>query len=109
MPTQRPSFYLKMKDKHPEYFAAVEALGETVRHAGPLDEKTVHLVQLAAAAVVRSEGAVHSHVRRAIKSGVTEDEIRHTLLALTSTAGFPTVTAALSWAEDVMGSKADAG
>jgi AhpD family alkylhydroperoxidase len=99
---KQPSFYLKLKEKNPKYFAAVEALGEAVRAAGPLDERTLQLVQLAAAAAERSEGAVHSHVRRAQGCGVQPEEIRHALLALTSTIGFPNVTAALSWAEDVL-------
>ncbi len=73
-----------------------------VAAAGPLDDKTVHFVQLAAAAAVRSEGAVHSHVRRALAAGASAEEIRHALLALTSTIGFPNVTAAMSWAEDVL-------
>ena len=97
-----PSFYLGLKKQYPEYFAAVESLGETVRRAGPLDAKTLHLAQLAGAAAVRSEGAVHSHVRRALKVGATPEEIRHAILALTSTIGFPNVTAALSWAQDVL-------
>ena len=79
---------------------ALDGLGVAVRQAGPLDEQTVQLVQLAAAAATRSEGAVHSHTRRALRCGVTPEAIRHTLIALTSTVGFPTVVAALSWAED---------
>jgi AhpD family alkylhydroperoxidase len=102
MATQKPSFYLKVKKQFPDYFAAVESLGEAVRRAGPLDEKTLHLVQLAAAAATRSEGAVHSHVRRALTCGAKPEEIRHALLAVTSTIGFPNVTAALSWAGDVL-------
>jgi 4-carboxymuconolactone decarboxylase len=98
----KPGFYRSLKKKHPEYFAAVEALGQAVRDSGPLDSKTVHLIQLAAAATIRSEGAVHSHVRRALEDGVTPDEIRHALMCLTSTIGFPNVTAALSWAEDIL-------
>jgi 4-carboxymuconolactone decarboxylase len=106
MAAQKPSFYLKVKEQYPEYFDAVESLGEAVRRAGPLDEKTLHLIQLAAAAASRSEGAVHSHVRRALKCGAKPEEIRHALLALTSTIGFPNVTAALSWAGDVLESGA---
>ena len=69
---------------------------------GPLDERTSQLVQLAAAAAIRSEGAVHSHTRRALEAGVSTEEIYHTLILLTSTLGFPTVSAALSWADDVL-------
>jgi AhpD family alkylhydroperoxidase len=99
---EKPGLYLKIKKRYPALIDAVEALGEAARTAGPLDEKTIHLVQLAAAAAVRSEGAVHSHTRRALASGATPDEIRHALLSVTSTIGFPNVTAALSWAEDVL-------
>ena len=98
----KPGLYLKLKKDHPAVIAAVESLGEATRTAGPLDDKTVHFVQLAAAAAVRSEGAVHSHVRRALAAGASPEEIRHALLALTSTIGFPNVTAAMSWAEDVL-------
>ena len=98
----KPGFYLSLKRKHPQYIAAVEALGQAVRESGPLDSKSLHLVQLAAAAAIRSEGAVHSHARRAIEEGVRPDEIRHALISLTSTIGFPNVTASLSWCEDVL-------
>jgi 4-carboxymuconolactone decarboxylase len=103
--SKKPSFYLLVKKQYPKYFAALEALGEAARNAGPLDEKTLHLVQLAAAAATRSEGSVHSHTRRALDAGATADEIRHALLAVTSTIGFPNVTAALSWAGDVLGDR----
>lgn len=95
--------YRRFKKQYPDYFGAVEALGAAVRHAGPLDEQIIQLVQLGAAAAIRSEGAVHSHVRRAVEAGVTPERIHHALLSLTSTIGFPTVVAALSWADDVMG------
>lgn len=98
--TQRPNFYESLSERHPEFMEAVKALGTTVRKAGPLDEQTLHLVQLCAAAASRSEGAVHSHTRRALAAGVSPEAIRHALIALTSTVGFPNVVAALSWAED---------
>jgi len=95
-----PKIYLQLKRRHPRFFDAVDRLGQAVRREGPLNEKTIQLVQLAAAAAIRSEGAVHSHVRRALEAGATPDEIRQTLLVLTSTIGFPNVIAASSWAAD---------
>ncbi len=77
-------------------------LGKAVRDAGPIDEKNSQLVQLAAAAATKAEGAVHSHVKRALKAGATPDEIYHTIVLLTSTIGFPNVAAALSWARDII-------
>ena len=96
-----PPEYWKLKKKYPAYLDAVEALGAAVRQAGPLDEKTTQLVQLSASAAIRSEGAVHSHVRRALDAGATSEEIQHAVISITSTIGFPNVRAALSWADDV--------
>ena len=98
-----PDTYLRLKRRHPRLFAASEAVGEAARAEGPLDEKQVQLVQLAAAAAIRSEGAVHSHTRRLVSAGATAVEIRHALIALVSTIGFPSVVAAISWADDVLG------
>lgn len=98
----KPKWYLFMQKKHPEFINAVENLGEKVREEGPLEQKEIHLIQLAAAAAIRSEGAVHSHVRRALQTGASPEEIYHTIIVLTSTIGFPTVAAALSWAEDII-------
>ena len=94
--------YLKIKERYPDYLSAVESLGKTAKKEGPIDEKTAQLVQVAAAAAIRSEGAVHSHTRRAIDAGAQADEIYHAIILLTSTVGFPTVVAALSWADDVI-------
>jgi AhpD family alkylhydroperoxidase len=96
----KPKHFTRLAKRYPEYLAAVEKLGETVKTAGPLDAKVCELIQLAAAAAVKSEGSVHSHVRRAHKAGATPDEIHHAILLLTSTIGFPAVAAALSWVDD---------
>jgi AhpD family alkylhydroperoxidase len=101
--TKLPSQYERIKKRFGKYFEALNKLGEAAGDAGPLDEKTGHLIQLAAAATVRSEGSVHSHARRALEAGATSDEIHHALLLITSTVGFPTVSAALSWVDDVLG------
>ncbi|SEQ52207.1 alkylhydroperoxidase AhpD family core domain-containing protein [Amphritea atlantica] len=95
-----PKTFTRIMGRYPDYAAAVEQLGKAVRDAGPIDEKTAQLIQLAAAASIRSEGALHSHVRRARQAGATTEEIQHTLILLTSTIGLPTVMAALSWMEE---------
>ncbi|MFZ5427614.1 MAG: carboxymuconolactone decarboxylase family protein [Thermodesulfobacteriota bacterium] len=93
----KPKHYEIVRSKYPAYIEAVETLGKAVRDAGPLDEKTVLLVQLGAAAANGSEGSVLSHARRAMAAGASLDEIYHALMGLTSTIGFPTVAAAMSW------------
>lgn len=97
-----PKHFNQLTKRYPDYMAALEKLGESVKQSGPLDVKTSELIQLAAAAASRSEGAVHSHCRRAQDAGATREEVHHTLLLLTSTIGFPTVSAAMSWADDVL-------
>ena len=94
--------YHDISKRYPEVISALENLGTTVRELGPLDEKTSHLIQLAAAAAAKSEGSVHSHTRRAKNAGATREEIYHTLLLLISTIGFPQAMAAISWCRDIL-------
>jgi len=100
--TTLPEHYVSVRKRYPNVCAALEGLGAAVRQAGPLDSKTGHLIQLAAAAGTRSQGSVHSHVRRAMEAGATPEEIRHAVVLLTSTIGYPAVAAALSWVDDVL-------
>ena len=98
-----PGWYNFIKENHGKFIQALEQLGEVVRKEGPLDEKSSHLIQLAAAAAIRSEGSVHSHARRALKAGAWPEEIYHAVILLTSTIGFPNTSAALSWVYDILG------
>jgi alkylhydroperoxidase/carboxymuconolactone decarboxylase family protein YurZ len=100
-----PEWYEFTRTKYKKVITSLEKLGETLRKEGPLDEKTSHLVQLGAAAAIRSEGSVHSHARRAIAAGAQPDEVYHAIILLTSTIGFPNTSAALSWAYDVINGK----
>jgi len=100
-----PKHYVTIRKKFRRFFDAVEELGNVSRLQGPIDEKTLHLIQLAGAAAIRSEGAVHSHVKRALEAGATSEEIYHAIIVLTNTIGFPTVAAALSWTDDMLGKK----
>jgi alkylhydroperoxidase/carboxymuconolactone decarboxylase family protein YurZ len=90
-----------MRDRFPLLIQASKNLGETAKEAGPLDLKSAHLIQMAAAAAIRSEGAVHSHAKRALEAGASTDEVYHAILVLISTIGFPAVAAAVSWIDDV--------
>jgi AhpD family alkylhydroperoxidase len=102
MKSNLPNKYLSVKERYPDYLTAVETLGKTIRKQGPLDEKAAQLIQLAASVAIRSEGAAHSHARRAKEAGATPEEIYHALLLLTSTIGFPNVMAGISWVDDIL-------
>ena len=96
-----PGWYETQRRRYPRVLESYESLGEACRRAGPLDEKTASLVKLAIAVGARLEGAVHSHVRRSVEAGATMEECRHVVLLATTTLGFPSMMAALSWLEDV--------
>jgi alkylhydroperoxidase/carboxymuconolactone decarboxylase family protein YurZ len=102
MKNKPPKHYRDIKKAQPDFIAAWEAISKSVRDNGPLPPETGHFIQLGAAAAVRSEGAVHSHVRRLLDLGAKPAEIRQAIMLTAATIGFPTVMAALSWADDVL-------
>jgi AhpD family alkylhydroperoxidase len=97
-----PGQYQNITKRYKGVIKALEGLGKAAKAAGPLNKKTSELIQLAAAAAIRAEGSVHSHARRALEAGAKPAEIQHAIIVLTSTIGFPTVSAALSWVDDVL-------
>jgi 4-carboxymuconolactone decarboxylase len=99
---QLPIRFQEFGKKYPGVMQAYQSLGETTAQAGPLDGKTRALVKLGIATGAWREGAVHSHTRRALDAGCTPDEIRHVVLLATTTLGFPSMMAALTWVEDVL-------
>jgi len=104
MPAKLPKQFQKLLQEFPGVLAALEALGKSAAQ-GPLPEKLIELIRLGAAAAMRSEGSVHSHARRAVTAGATPAEVRHALISLTSTIGFPQTSAALAWVGDLKDAK----
>ncbi|MBI2419044.1 MAG: carboxymuconolactone decarboxylase family protein [Ignavibacteriales bacterium] len=100
--SQIPKKYRKFTEDYPEVAKAYEELGSSVHSSGPLDEKTRALIKLAISTGARFEGAVHSHTRKAVKSGCTKEELRQVALLALPTIGLPSMMAALSWIDDVI-------
>ncbi len=90
----------QIAEQHPDVWQAFENAGAACAEAGPLDARIRHLVKIAAAITARSEGATHSHVRRALADGVPAEEIRHVSLLVAPTIGFPQAVAGRTWVED---------
>jgi alkylhydroperoxidase/carboxymuconolactone decarboxylase family protein YurZ len=86
---------------YPAIWKAYSALGEACAQAGPIDRTSVRLVKLALAIGASSEGAVHSHVRRAMGEGVSKEEIKQVALLAIPTLGFPQAVRVLTWIEDI--------
>ena len=100
--TQYTGNYSWLMEKFGPVMENHQEFGKALRDAGPINNKDANLIQLAAAAAVKAEGAVHSHVKRAMKAGASADEIYHAIILLASTIGFPATAAALSWARDII-------
>ena len=97
-----PSGAGRLSDRYSKVWSAYEHLGEAVAEGGPLDAKTRRLVKLALAIGCSSEGAVHSHVRRAVSEGVRPDELRHVMFS-DSDARASRGGESLTWMEDILG------
>jgi alkylhydroperoxidase/carboxymuconolactone decarboxylase family protein YurZ len=96
-----PSAAREVSQNYPAIWKSYTDLGAACSQAGPLTGRTLRLVKLALAIGVGSEGAVHSHARRALEEGITIEELRHAALLAAPTMGFPQAVKALRWIEDV--------
>jgi alkylhydroperoxidase/carboxymuconolactone decarboxylase family protein YurZ len=103
MNTDLPSGAGEVAAKYPSVWKALEALGEACAAAGPLDARTRRLVKLALAIGVGSEGATHSHTRRALEEGIEAAALQQVALLAIATTGFPSAVRGLTWVDDVVG------
>lgn len=90
-----------------DIWRAYEMLGEACANAGGLDDRTRRLVKLALAIGAASEGATHSHTRRAIDAGIDPLDLKQVAMLAIPTLGFPRAVAALTWIEDVTDASAE--
>ncbi len=97
-----PDFLEGVIKQYPEVWKAYQDFGEACGGAGPMDQKTARLVKLALAVGAKSEGAVHSHTRRALKQGISPEELQQVALLAVTSIGWSPSMAALSWIQDVV-------
>ena len=95
-----PKALNQFRERHRKVWNAFNELGESCHQAGPLDEKTRRLVKLALSIGAGLEGATHSAVRNALKSGVSTAEMEHVVLLSITTLGLPAATRAWTWIAD---------
>jgi 4-carboxymuconolactone decarboxylase len=83
--------FTAFKKDFPDIYGGHEALGRDIHEkSGPLPEKTRWLIKIAVSGASGHALALETHILRAREAGATEDEIKHALLMLIQTAGFPT-------------------
>ncbi len=97
-----PEFLQRFIRKYPEVWKSYETLGKTVGSVKGLDKRTQRLVKLSLAIGAKSEGAVHSHVRKCKKAGIVNEEIYHVALLAITTIGWSSAMAAFTWIDDVL-------
>ena len=93
----------QLAEQHPDLWSAYAALGKACANAGPLTDRERRLVKLALAIGASSEGAVHSHTRRARSEGIEEAAIAQVALLAIGPLGLPRAVAAKTWIEDEKG------
>ena len=91
----------RVAQEHPQIWAAFDAMGEACGTAGPPDARTRRLVSLAFAIAADSEGATHSHARRALDEGLQPDDLHHVAYLAITTLGWPHAIRGLTWVQDV--------
>ncbi|NGM70202.1 carboxymuconolactone decarboxylase family protein [Natronolimnobius sp. AArcel1] len=99
--TELPATAGTLAEEYPDVWDAYADLGEACAESGPIDDETKRLVKLGMAVAAQSEGAVHSHTRRALEEDVPPETLRQVAVLAIPTAGFPQAMAALSWITDI--------
>jgi alkylhydroperoxidase/carboxymuconolactone decarboxylase family protein YurZ len=97
-----PEAYQSVKQQCPELMQHYESLGEAAKNAGPLDARSAALVKLGMSIGAELEGGTHAGVRKALKAGCTPDELRHAAVLAVTTLGFPAMSRARTWVEDIL-------
>lgn len=91
-------------EKHGDIYEAYEEYGKRLHEeGGPLDKKTRWLIKVAISACCQHEFSLRTHIRKAIKSGCTREEVEHAILLVAPSSGFPMMMEALLVLRDEMG------
>lgn len=83
--------FTAFKAEFPKVNEDYEALGQEIHEkAGPLPEKVRWLLKIAISASSGHAKALETHIYKGREAGLTDAEIKHALLLLIQTNGFPT-------------------
>ena len=78
------------RQEFPELYVKHEALGAEIHeNGGPLPEKVRRLIKIGISAATQHNSSLETHIIKAREAGAAEAEIKHALLLVIQTAGFP--------------------
>jgi alkylhydroperoxidase/carboxymuconolactone decarboxylase family protein YurZ len=101
LPPQPPETYQDFIKRYPRLAQAWDLIGSAGKE-GPLDERVIRLIKLAAAIGAMREGAVHANVRKALGAGIRKEEIEQVIALCAGTLGLPATVAVFSWVQDAL-------
>ena len=94
--------FAQFKEEFPNVYGKHEALGREIHeNSGPLPGKTRWLIKIAISGAAGHSKALETHIGKAKEAGVEDEEIKHALLLLISTTGFPSFMKAYSVLENL--------
>lgn len=89
--------FTTFKMEFPEVHRREEELGREIHErGGPLPERVRCLLKIAISGAAGHHRAMETHVAKAREAGVSDEEMKHVLLLLISTCGFPAFMEAYS-------------
>lgn len=97
-----PKTYNEFCARYPDLEKAWELINRAGERAGGLDEKTRRLVKLGISVGAMREGAIHSGVRKALKTGISKKEIEQVVALAAGTLGMPATVAVYSWIRETL-------
>ena len=83
--------FKEFKKEFPAVYKGHEKLGKIIHEqSGPLPEKIRWLIKIAVSVASGHALSLETHILKGRESGLTNDEIKHALILLIQTTGFPT-------------------
>jgi len=89
--------FTRFKEEFPRINEGHEALGKEIHvQGGPLPEKIRWLIKIAVSGAGGHKISLETHIVKGKEAGLTDEEIKHALLLLIPTVGFPAFMEAYS-------------
>lgn len=102
MKKELPGFFKEVIKKYPKIADSYEYLAKAISETNGLDDRGQRLVKLGIAIGARTEGGLHSQVRKCKEAGISDEEIYHAALLGITSIGWPHAMATLSWINDIL-------
>ena len=97
------------KEKHAEIYEAYSEYGRRLHEeGGPLEDKERWLIKVAISTSCQNPYALKTHIRKALASGSTREEVEHAILLCATTAGFPKTMEGILILREVLGDTEEA-